>query len=238
MLLLPRTPLRALFIGYPGALLVEPNMIRVMHRYAADTASLNTPLERGLLADVVSAAQALLGCVLVREERGRTRAGMIVETEAYPHDDPACHAFRGLDARNGAMFSVAGCAYVYRIHRSFCFNVVTGPAGRGEAVLVRAVEPIEGIESMRRARERATVGRRAPEGTALTNGPGKLCQAFGIDLRFDGVDLLAYRPGKNGLLLLNRGAIPQTGISPRIGISQARDAALRFFIEGNEWVSR
>lgn len=235
--MLPRTTPHALVVGSSGTGPLAASMRSAMSGHTAFTTSRNTPLERSLLVDVVAAAQALLGCVLVREERGRTRAAIIVETEAYPHDDPACHAFRGLDARNGAMFSVAGCAYVYRIHRSLCFNVVTGPEGRGEAVLVRAVEPVEGIDIMRRARRRATAGQRAPDGIALTNGPGKLCQAFAIDLRFDGVDVLAPSLD-SGLYLLNRSVTPKVAVSARIGISQGRDAALRFFVAGNPWVSR
>jgi DNA-3-methyladenine glycosylase len=82
---------------------------------------------RDLLVDARTAAPELLGCMLVREHRGVRRAGIIVETEAYPHDDPACHAFRGRTRRNATLFGPAGRAYVYRIHRSYCFNVVTGP---------------------------------------------------------------------------------------------------------------
>jgi len=194
-------------------------------------------LKRILLEDAVGAAQTLLGCILVREERGRVRAGRIVETEAYPHDDPAGHAFGGQNSRNRSVFAAAGTAYVYRIHRSFCFNVVTGPPARGEAVLIRAVEPVDGIDRMRRARNRATVGLRRPEGYEITNGPGKLCQAFGIDLRFDGIDLLTPN-GTAGLYLLGRTDRPEISVSTRIGISRARDARLRFFVTGNAWVSR
>jgi len=193
--------------------------------------------DRRMLSDVVNAARALLGCVLVRH--GRTaRAGVIVETEAYPYDDPACHAFRGLDARNATMFGRAGHAYVYRIHRSHCFNIVTGPEGRGEAVLIRALQPVAGIDAMRAARKRATVGACEPNGTALTNGPGKLCQALEIELSFDGVDLLAPQHDGVRLSLLHRRCVPPIGVSTRIGISKARDAALRFFIPGNAWLSR
>lgn len=206
---------------------------RLVHALGA-----NTAVAPRMFSDAAVAARALLGCVLVRESPGRTRAGLIVETEAYPHDDPACHAYRGRDARNTAMFRRAGYAYVYRIHRSFCFNIVTGPEGRGEAVLVRAIEPLAGIEAMSAARRRATVGARVPQGTSLTNGPGKLCQALGIDLRFDGVDLLEPPPNKHRIFLLGRPHAPRIGASTRIGISRARDAVLRFFIEGNDWLSR
>jgi DNA-3-methyladenine glycosylase len=195
-------------------------------------------VDRTLLSDVITAARSLLGCVLVREHPTGVRAGIIVETEAYPHDDPACHAFRGPDTRNRAMFADAGCAYVYRIHRSWCFNVVTGPAGRGEAVLVRAVEPLVGVGKMERARRRASVASRPPRGTELTNGPGKLCEALDIDARFDGAELLRLEPCANGLRLLARAGEPAIRTSRRIGISKARAARLRFFIERNDYVSR
>jgi DNA-3-methyladenine glycosylase len=212
-------------------------MKRAMSGISALTLRTPGAIDSRSLDDVVCAARGLLGCVLVREARGHRRAGIIVETEAYPHGDPAGHAYRGRDARNGSLFSGAGCAYVYRIHRSFCLNVVTGPEGRGEAVLVRAIEPTEGLDAMMRARARATVGQRRPEGYSLTNGPGKLCQAFGIGLEFDGSDLLDSRASK-GLFLLTRATTPRIAVSARIGISKARDAVLRFFIEDNPWVSR
>jgi DNA-3-methyladenine glycosylase len=189
-----------------------------------------------VLADAETAAPALLGCVLVREHRGVRRAGIIVETEAYPDGDPAGHAYRGRTARNATMLGCAGLAYVYRIHRSYCVNVVTGPEGRGEAVLVRALEPIEGAAAIERARRRATVGCAPPRGTALTNGPGKLCQALDIDLRLDGSDLLGGAGSQ--LRVLARASTPPVMVSVRIGISQAREKLLRFTIEGNPWVSR
>ena len=195
-------------------------------------------LPRDLLADARAAGPALLGCILVREHRGVRRAGVIVEAESYLQEEPACHAFRGRTRRNATLFGRAGLAYVYRIHRSFCVNVVTGAEGRGEAVLVRALEPIDGVAAMERARRRATLGDVAPRGTALTNGPGRLCQAMGIDLALDGVDLLAPASPKPRLYLLARAYDPRIRVSPRIGISQARDLPLRFFVEGNAWVSR
>jgi DNA-3-methyladenine glycosylase len=190
-----------------------------------------------VLADVTDAARFLLGCVLVRVSPEGVRKARIVETEAYPHDDPACHAYRGETARNRSMFAEAGRAYVYRIHRSHCFNVVTGPRLRGEAVLVRAVEPVEGIELMQAARERASVGAAMPIGTALTNGPGKLCQALEIDAALDGSNLLDAAPG-SPLHLLPRDRAPRIVVSTRIGISRSTDARLRFCEAGNPWVSR
>lgn len=193
---------------------------------------------RAALRSAEAAASALLGCRLVRiDSRGR-RIGLIVETEAYLPDDPACHAYRGPTERNASMFGRAGTAYVYRIHRSFCLNVVTGPVGSGQAVLVRAVEPTEGIELMSRARRRLSVGRTVTRGLTLTNGPGRLCQAFEIDLSLDGHRLLEPKHDDSGLYLLPRRRVPAIARSPRIGISQAREALLRFYVPGNPWVSR
>ena len=197
-----------------------------------------TSVRRASLIDTVSAARALLGCLLVRDDEHGLRVGRIVETEAYLRDDPACHAFRGRDARNGSMFERAGTAYVYRLHRSYCFNVVTGARGCGEAVLVRALEPVEGMEAMQRARERRTVGHTAPRGFALTNGPGKLCQALDIDTGLDGAALLAVASKRAPLRLLACAGALDVGVSTRIGISQGRDARLRFFVRDNPWVSR
>lgn len=189
------------------------------------------------------AAPALLGCLLVRRDASGIRAGRIVETEAYLPDDPACHAFGGRTERNRSMFERAGVAYVYRIHRSCCLNVVTGRRGSGEAVLVRAIEPVEGIGSMREARARATTGSAAPDGYALTNGPGKLCQALDIDLRFNGIDLMTPTrprgaPDLGTLQLLPRTSEPIYRCSRRIGISRAIERELRFSERDNRWVSR
>lgn len=189
------------------------------------------------LTDVIEAARNLIGCYLVRDSAAGRRKVRIVETEAYPHDDPACHAYGGLTERNRSMFGPAGHAYVYRVHRSYCLNVVTGPIGRGEAVLIRAVEPVEGVALMEAARRGATVGTRAPFGTGIANGPGKLCQALEIDLAVDGANLLSRR-SDSGLYLLERDDAPEISVTPRIGISKARDALLRFVDDNSSWLSR
>jgi DNA-3-methyladenine glycosylase len=164
-------------------------------------------------------AAALLGTVLVVERGGVLVAGRIIETEAYTADDPASHSFRGRTTRNGVMFGPAGHLYVYRsygIH--WCANVVTGADGDGEAVLLRAVDPVEGAEEMLRRR-----GRRP-----LADGPGKLCQAFGIDGDDDGTDLCGPGP----IRILDRGTgpsvVPVAG--PRVGITKAVDTPWRFRI--------
>ncbi len=194
------------------------------------------------LDDALTAASALLGWRIVRIDGGSRRVGRIVETEAYPHDDPACHAYGGKTRRNASMFRRAGHAYVYRIHRSFCFNIVTGPEGRGEAVLIRAIEPLEGIERMMEARARLAVGRKPASGAALTNGPGKLCQALDIDSRLDGHWLLSREDGgseENGVLRIESGDVAgPIRRSTRIGISKAKSRRYRFFLQDNGWLSR
>lgn len=191
-----------------------------------------------VLADAANAAPALLGWLLVRRVRGRVRAGVIVETEAYTQDDPACHAHGGRTRRNASLFGPAGSAYVYRIHRSICFNVVTGSAGLGEAVLVRAIEPTTGLHDIERARARATVGSAPPSGYDLTNGPGKLCQALGIELCDDGTMLTTDTGRTDGLFLVPGSCPAPIDVSPRVGISHSREAPLRFFLRDNPWVSR
>ena len=194
-----------------------------------------------LLADTTEAAQALLGAVLEHRTAEGVTAGRIVETEAYLWDDPACHASRGETPRNRPMFGPPGRAYVYRIYGIHdCFNVVTGPRGRGEAVLIRALEPLAGLDLMRARRGTADI-------RALCNGPGKLVQALGIDRHASGVDL---RTGPLRLLTADSYSSPVSATGkpealsgilralPRVGISVAVDLPLRFFREGNPWVSK
>ncbi len=130
-------------------------------------------------------APDLLGRFLVRRsENGARLAARIVETEAYEPNDPASHAFRGRTTRNAVMFGEPGRLYVYFAYgMHFCMNAVTGRAGEGTAVLLRAAEPIEGLDEMERRRGR-------PRRRDLCSGPAKLCQAFGVDRSFDGADLV------------------------------------------------
>jgi len=176
----------------------------------------------------IEVAKALLGKVLVHRTSEGIIAGRIVETEAYLSNDPACHACRGKTKRNAAMFARGGHAYVYFTYgMHFCFNVVTGPEGVGEAVLVRAVEPLQGIDIM--VRKRATEDIRN-----LTNGPAKLTEAFGIDRRHNGLDLTASE-----LFIADDGYEPEEIISTtRVGIRAAADKPWRFYIADNEYVSK
>ncbi|MCD6288140.1 MAG: DNA-3-methyladenine glycosylase [Candidatus Hydrogenedentes bacterium] len=172
-------------------------------------------------------ARALLGCVLFRvTEHGRV-AGRIVETEAYVDDDPANHASRGKTKRNASMFGPPGHAYVYRIHQVFCLNIVTRPEGVGEAVLIRAVEPTEGLDIM-------AARRKTDKPRLLASGPGRLCQAFDIDKSLDGMPLDGDGLG------LYRADPPVTQIvtRPRVGISRGVDKPLRFYIADNEYISK
>jgi DNA-3-methyladenine glycosylase len=180
------------------------------------------------LQPTIETAKALLGKVLIhRHERG-VISGRIVETEAYMCDDPACHSSRGMTARNETMFGEPGRAYVYFIYGMYhCFNAVTAPVGVGEAVLVRALEPLDGVELMEENRGTRVLAN-------LTSGPGKLCQALGVDRRHDGMDLTGSE-----LVIVNDGArIADIVESPRVGITQAADKLWRFYIRGNEFVSR
>lgn len=202
------------------------------------------------------AAPLLLGCTLTRTitlngEKHKLVA-RIVETEAYDQDDPASHAFGGPSERNAAMFGPAGHLYVYVSYgMHHCCNVVCGPEGFGSGCLVRAVEPLEGVEVMRELREagragKAHTGRAGKEQAErarkhplklrdLTNGPGKVCAALGIDKTLYGHDLTVEPLVLDFAPLLPGETI---GRSPRVGISKNIDAPKRFFIEGNEFVSR
>jgi DNA-3-methyladenine glycosylase len=188
-----------------------------------------TLLDRAALPrDSALLAQFLLGKVLVREVDGTELSGRIVETEAYHQDDPACHAYRGMTARNRSLFLDRGFAYVYLCYgTSFMLNVSSEEAGIGSGVLLRALEPLRGRELMRRGRERV-----APKD--LVRGPGRLTAALRIDLSHDGLDLC--RPGE--LWLGHDGdAVPSIGMSTRIGLTQGGEAALRYFIKGSPYVS-
>jgi len=203
-----------------------------------DTAAvaLLPPLRRSFYArDSRRVAADLIGCRLVhRLESGERLAVRLVEVEAYLGDgtDPAAHSHRGPTPRNQTMFGPPGRLYAYRIYGLHtCVNVVCGARGQGAAVLLRAAEPLEGLEVMRQLR--GLPDEAAPE--LLTRGPARLAQALGLTLAHDGHSLL------RGSLRLHPPADEdrpdpiQTG--PRVGISQARDLPYRYFEGGSRWVS-
>ena len=184
--------------------------------------------------DTLSVARALLGQRLIRSLQGQRISGRIVEVEAYVgEDDAACHASSGRTARNAVMFGSGGHAYVYFVYgMHHCFNVVTEEEGMPAAVLVRALEPVEGIDLMRARRG----GR---EGVELTNGPAKLCYALEIDRSLNGTDLVL-----SDELWLEREATigdDRIGSGPRVGIrgdQTALAAAWRFWVTGCPYVSK
>jgi DNA-3-methyladenine glycosylase len=194
-----------------------------------------TPLGRAFYdRDTVMVARELLGKRLVRHLDGQRVSGRIVEVEAYVGEiDSACHAHGGKTARNAVMFGPPGHAYVYFIYgMHYCFNVVTDRKGYAAAVLVRALEPVEGVEAMRARRK----GRRDVE---LTSGPAKLCYALGIDQALNGMDLVAGDElWLEGELAASR---LQIASGPRVGV-RGDDWALavpwRFWVEGNRYVSK
>ncbi len=173
-------------------------------------------------------ARALLGRILVRASDEGLTAGRIVETEAYLPNDPACHAYRGMSGRNATLFGPPHRAYVYQIYgTSYCFNLSSEPEGQGAGVLVRALEPLEGIALMQR--------RRSSDKTRdLCRGPGRLCRALAIDRSLDGAD-----PATHPFLwLAEDGDVPaKVRRSPRIGITAAAERRLRFYAAGNPYVS-
>src|SRR3990167_6642152 len=171
------------------------------------------------LQPTLKVAQQLLGKILYRRLGGdEILSGKIVETEVYLKNDPACHASRGKTERNATMFGPAGHAYVYFTYgMHYCFNAVTQPEGIPEAVLIRAVEPIDGIEIMERNRG-LTANSQQPTAN-LTNGPAKLCQAFGITKELNGTDLTQ----EDFIILDNSEKIGKISSAPRIGITENTD---------------
>ena len=179
----------------------------------------------------VEAAPLLLGWILCRQVKEGVIKVRIVETEAYHQADPASHSFRGITPRTAPMFQAGGRLYIYFTYgMHYAINVVTGQAGEGEAVLIRAAEPVQGIEIMQTYRG-------ITDAKNLTNGPGKLAQAIGIkDTKLTGK-------------ILNKSSIwleppekpidkPEIITSTRIGITRAADQPWRFYLKGNPYVSK
>ncbi|MBR2182661.1 MAG: DNA-3-methyladenine glycosylase [Acidaminococcaceae bacterium] len=180
-------------------------------------------------------ARRLLGCLLIHRTPDGVAGGMIVETEAYIGAiDKACHAYRNRSERTEIMYHDGGYAYVYFIYgMHYCFNVVTGPEGEGNAVLIRALEPVVGLELMQKRRNTKTVQN-------LCSGPGKLCQALAITKNEYGLDLCA---ADSPLRLLRYRHIPDAQIvaTPRINVAYAEEAAAwswRFYVKENPYVSK
>jgi DNA-3-methyladenine glycosylase len=175
-------------------------------------------------------ARDLLGAMLVRRLPEGLVAGRIVECEAYEEGDPASHSFRGLTERTAVMFGPAGHLYVYFTYgMHHCMNVVTGRDGEGSAVLLRAVEPVHGIDVMRDRRGMSGV-------RSLCAGPGRLTQAYGVSRAENGMDLVS-----GGDLVVAAGdpiGEDAVGIGPRIGISVAVDKPWRFYVAGSPFVSK
>ena len=181
-------------------------------------------------------APALLGHWLIRNADNGPSGGVIVETEAYLVNDPACHAAPGPTPRNRVMFGPPGYAYVYLIYGFYyCVNAVCRPEGVAEAVLIRAVQAVQGEEFLRQHRP---VDRLQD----LTNGPGKLCLAMAIDRKLDGVDLcdvdsplyIARNPAVGSLRQEHGPIVTDT----RIGLTKATDRLLRFYLNGSLFVSK
>ena len=197
-------------------------------------------------------ARELLGQRLVCHDAasGARLAGIIVETEAYLADDPACHAFRGETPRNRAMFGPPGTLYVYQIYNHyFCVNVVSNRVGVGEAVLLRALEPTRGVELMVERRNAAykvgferyrdlRVDASTPKGLrSLTNGPAKLTTAMGFQMRVhNGVSL--SKRSESCVFVRKRVHNAPMVATTRIGIREGVELPYRFYLEGNAFVSR
>ena len=178
-------------------------------------------------------AASLLGKILVRRLNGKNLAGKIVETEAYiGPDDLACHASKGKTPRTAILFENGGCAYVYMIYGFyFCLNAVTEAEGYPAAVLIRGIEPLEQIATMRKLR------RNPKHDRDIASGPGKLCMAMAIDKRLNGANL----SGDTLWIEDRKLTVDEIEVSPRVGVDYAgeyKDKPWRFYIRGNPHVSR
>jgi DNA-3-methyladenine glycosylase len=185
--------------------------------------------------DTLTVARSLLGQRLVRLRDGERLSGAIVEVEAYVGEgDAACHASRGRTRRNATMYGPPGHAYVYLIYGMYhCLNLVTGSEGEPAAVLIRGLEPLEGLETMGKLRSRT-------EPRALASGPGRLCQALDIDRTFNGADLCA----SHAQLFLEKSVpVPDTAVAcgPRVGVTgdaKAISVPWRLYVQDSRFVSR
>lgn len=180
--------------------------------------------------DTVNVAKSLLGKRLVRVKSRSRMEGRIVEVEAYRGlDDPASHAFHGPTQRNAPMFGEAGHAYVYFTYGNhYCLNITTQETGTPGAVLIRAIEPISGLRAMRRLRPNVS-------DSNLTNGPGKLTKALGIDKALNEVDMTILGPL---FVAEDEQKEYQIARSARVGISRGTDLLWRFHVTGNPYVSK
>jgi len=186
--------------------------------------------------ELLTVAIELLGNILVKKDGNKILAGRIVEVEAYNGDtDSAAHTFTGKTKRNEVMFNEGGLLYVYFTYGAHhCCNVVTGIEGKGTAVLIRAVEPSEGIDTMIQNRFKRELFN-AKEIFNLTSGPGKVCSAFSIIKNHSGIDLTG---NKIYLVKSKLKKHEKIGVSKRIGITRSVDLPWRFFIEDNPYLSR
>lgn len=208
------------------------------------------------LRPTVTVAKDLLGKYLVHKLGRKKLIGEIVEVEAYCEGDPASHSYRGITKRNEVMFGEGGHLYVYFTYgMHFCANVVTRKKGIGEAVLIRAVEPVEEVRVMRKRRGFA---RDDWDNRNLTNGPAKVCEAFGIARKHNGTDLCGSEifiadSSPQSAFPARRSGFKEAGLpksfgrrraggrirnSTRIGIRNGKDKKWRFFVEGSRFVSR
>lgn len=208
------------------------------HAISRSNGACHSPLAREFYArHPTVVARELLGKLLIRQgPSGLVLAGRIVEAEAYLSSrDGACHANRGMTGKNATMFGPAGHAYVYMIHARWCLNAVTEEVGQGSAVLIRAIEPLHGIELM--CERRGT-----PKHLDLARGPARLCQALDVTKRYDGWDLTLGRELWIAEELPNdinncNGSALQIARSRRIGVTSAHHRLLRYYVVGNPYVS-
>lgn len=191
------------------------------------------PLKKNFyLQDTITVSKELLGKIIIRKTGKKILTGKIVETEAYIGEyDPACHAYQKITERNKIMYEIGGKVYIYFIYGNYyCFNIVSGEKGVGNATLIRAVEPLDGIEAMKKFR------RDTKNFFELTNGPAKFCLAFNIDKKLYGEDLTT----EENVFISEPLKKEKFEIvsSKRIGLNVGVEYMYRFFIKDNPYVTR
>jgi DNA-3-methyladenine glycosylase len=180
--------------------------------------------------DCLTVSQELLGKIVVHESKQGTLSGRITEVEAYQaYTDPSAHSYKGKTKRNKSLYLEGGHLYLFKVHRYLCMDVVTGEKGVPSSVLLRSLEPLEGIDAMKENRNKEKL-------RELTTGPGKLVQALGIGYKYNGYDIC--QPDSKIYIVDDGFEVEDIVQTTRVGISKAKDFLNRFYIKNSEYISR
>ncbi len=182
------------------------------------------------IRDCITVSKELLGKIVVHNSKQGTVSGRITETESYEaYTDPSAHSYKGKTERNKSLYLEGGYLYLFKIHRYICMDIVTGEEGVPSSVLLRSLEPLEGIDIMKENRGKQKL-------IELTTGPGKLVQALGIEYKYDGYNI--YQPDSKIYIVDDGYEVEDIVQTTRVGISKAKDLKNRFYIKNSKYISK